>query len=331
MQGLDKKNILVILPFYFGYQKIIKSYFTNCNANTWLIDEDVNEFSFFYRVLSVYFPKLYHKIVRKYYHIHFKQLPSRLDYVLIIKGSTLTSPEVDFLRNKYQNIKFIMYQWDSVANYSHALDVAKWCDYCFTFDPKDAEQYGWKYRPLFFDENSCTERQERNIDITYICSLHSERVKLYKSLQEEVTNKNLVFFDHLFSNRWSFYRQKYLKRNKLFDISSNNVKFHALPMEKTIAIYDHSKALVDYKFDAQNGLTMRTIESIGHKCKLITNNKLIANEDFYDPNNILIYDNVENLEIPVNFLHSSYKEISEDIYKKYTVEGWAKDIFNLKN
>lgn len=331
MQELDKKNILVILPFYFGYQSVIQTFLLSTGANVWMIDEDVNEFSFFHRTVSVYFPKLYYKVVRDYYRKSFKNLPKHMDYILIIKGSTLTIDEINYLKVEYKNAKYIMYQWDSVSNYPHAVEVASWCDICLTFDPKDAEKYKWKYRPLFFDAKSCHETKNKDIDIAYICSLHSERAKLYKSLLEAVDKNHLVFFGYMYSSRWSFYRQKYLKKNKLFDIDVGCIKFKPLTMDKTSAVYDSSKAIVDLKFSNQNGLTMRTIESIGHKCKLITNNKLVADEDFYDPCNIYIYDNIDNLKIPFDFLYTEYRQIPERVYDKYTVEGWAKDIFDLKN
>jgi len=329
LRELDKKNILIILPFYFGYQKVIKTFLLNSGANIWMIDEDVNEFSFFYRSISVYFPTLYYKIVRNYYHKRFMALPSHIDYVLVIKGSTLTINEMDYLKSKYKYAKFIMYQWDSVSNYPYAVNVSSWCDFCLTFDPIDAKKYNWKYRPLFFDMQVCHKVETRDIDIAYICSLHSERVKLYKALLKMANREHFIFFDYLYSNRWTFYRQKYLKKNKLFDISSKSVKFKPLSMERVAAIYDRTKVIVDFKFTNQHGLTMRTIESIGHKCKLITNNELIAKEDFYNSANIYIYNDVNNLEIPSDFLNSEYREIPSEIYNKYTIEGWCKDIFTL--
>ncbi len=327
LQSLSNKNVLVILPFYFGYQNTIKNCLELNGAKVWLIDEDVNEFSFFHRTISVYFKCLYQKILRNYYQSKFSSLPEQFDYVLIIKGSTLTSIEIDYLKSKYKNAQFIMYQWDSVSNYSHAVDVASWCNKCLTFDPVDAEKYGWVYRPLFYNPAVVKKVENRDIDVAYICSLHSDRVKLYQCISKEVETKHLVFFDYLFSNRWSFYRQKYLKKNESFNIESRKVKFKSLPIEKTFDIYNRSKILVDFKFNQQNGLTMRSIESIGHKCKLITNNKLIEKEDFYDPNNIYIYD-IDNFEIPLDFLNSEYEELPQYIYDKYSINGWVKDIFN---
>ena len=76
-------------------------------------------------------------------------------------------------------------------------------------------------------------------------------------------------------------------------------------MKETVAVYDKSKSIMDYKFPKQVGLTMRTIESIGHRCKLITNNQQVKFEDFYTPENVYVYD-LDSFDIPVDFLKTDY-------------------------
>lgn len=320
------KKILIILPYYFGYQNQIKNHLVQRGADVYLINEDVNEFSFYNKFISIYNKGLYNLILRKYYKEKFLKIPNQLDSILIIKGSTISEQEILYLKNKYPKVKLIMYQWDSVTNYSKATQVAQWCDINITFDPIDAIENHWRYRALFFDPDMCNNKEQKSIDISYICSVHSDRVHLYNEVIKFAKKHNLIFFNYLFSNRWSFYRQKYFKKNKSFMIKSSQLKFTPLSSKKTAKIYDKSKAVLDFKFTNQVGLTIRTIESIGHKCKLITNNKQIIKEDFYNPNNIYIYD-IENFNIPISFFQTSYIPVSKEIYYKYSIDGWLDDVF----
>lgn len=322
---MNGTKVLLIMPFYFNYQEVIKENLIKRGYDVFMIDEDINEFSFLHRLVSVYAKNIYQTVVRNYYANEFSKLPSDIDVIFIIKGSTLSMKEFEVLKSKYPLAKKIMYQWDSVKNYEHAIEIANFCDFNYTFDPDDARLYGWKYRALFFNPSCYKKVKERNIDLAFICSLHSQRLRVFKQLLTFAKKNHLVLFDYLFSNKWSFYRQKYLCRNAAFDVNSKLLKFTPLPMAATIDVYNHSKALVDFKFSNQVGLTMRTIESLGHKCKLVTNNKRVVEEDFYNPHNIFVYDE-DDFEIPISFLVSEYEPLPSDIYYKYSIEGWLDDL-----
>lgn len=326
MSCLFNKKILIVMPFYFEYQRTIKRYLEERGADVYLINENVNEFSLKNRVVSVYFRSVYERMLHNYYKHRILSLPNNIDVILIIKGSTLGKNEMNCLEEKYPKARRIMYQWDSVKNYPYAITISKWCQENYSFDPDDAVKYGWKYRALFFDPSKYNAENDRKIDVAFICSLHSKRLLIFKQLLNFVSEYKITFFDYLYSNKWSFFRQKYLVRNPVFNIKSSYLKFKPLPFDKTSEIYNRTKILVDYKFENQVGLTMRTLESIGHKCKLATNNKQVVLEDFYIPGNIYVYDE-SNFEIPASFLKQEYIDIPDELYYKYSINGWIDDLF----
>jgi len=61
--------------------------------------------------------------------------------------------------------------------------------------------------------------------------------------------------------------------------------------------------------------------------KLITTNKDIVNYDFYNPNNIFVWDNIKT-EIPNDFLTTPYQPLSIPIFEKYSIKKWVKTILN---
>lgn len=87
--------------------------------------------------------------------------------------------------------------------------------------------------------------------------------------------------------------------------------------------------VIDYTHPAQTGFTMRTCEAIGHKCKLVTNNARVIDADFYDKNNVYVY-NIEDFQIPKSFIDSPYHEIPQEILQNYSITNWLKDVINYE-
>ena len=88
-----------------------------------------------------------------------------------------------------------------------------------------------------------------------------------------------------------------------------------------------SQCIIEIQDVGQNGLTLRAMESIFFKKKLITDNHDVLTCDFYKQENIFIlgYDTEERLE---TFLERPYEPISGDIIKQYTWEAWLERFFS---
>jgi len=92
-------------------------------------------------------------------------------------------------------------------------------------------------------------------------------------------------------------------------------------------IVKHSKCVLDSPQDNQDGATIRVIESLAAKVKLITTNKDLVNYDFYNPKNIYIYDGEFDFEN--EFFKEPYCDVDEKIYEKYSLRGFLKQIFDV--
>ncbi len=221
-----------------------------------------------------------------------------------------------------------MYQWDSVRNNTNALDIAPYFDRILTFDMKDAKDLGWIYRPLFFTNALAKEKIE--YDMAMVGTLYYKRAELLKKVKALCKEKGWKIFDYLYSQKIVYVLHKNIMKDKRYaDISKDEVKFESLPSDKLKDIYSRTNILIDYAADDQAGLTMRTIESIGYRCKLVTNNKNVKTADFYSEDNIYIYD-MDNFDIPDSFVESGYRELPENIYRKYTLAGWTDTIFDIQ-
>ena len=60
--------------------------------------------------------------------------------------------------------------------------------------------------------------------------------------------------------------------------------------------------------------------------KLITTNSDIRHYDFYNESNILIFDDSIDFNSP--FFTNNYQDISEEVYKKYSLKNWLNTMLN---
>ncbi|HCF38843.1 MAG TPA: hypothetical protein DER56_07285 [Thermosipho africanus] len=82
-----------------------------------------------------------------------------------------------------------------------------------------------------------------------------------------------------------------------------------------------SKAILDILSNPNDGLSLRPMESMFHRKKLITNSLLISNYDFYRSQNIFILGEDDLNKLP-EFLNSPYEDIDEELIKKYDFKSW---------
>lgn len=92
------------------------------------------------------------------------------------------------------------------------------------------------------------------------------------------------------------------------------------------------KVLIEIMRTNHQGMTLRAMEALFFKKKLITNNLAIKAQDFYSKDNIFILgeDNTDNLSA---FINSPFDEkvLNPKIVKKYTTEEFIKQICELND
>ena len=100
----------------------------------------------------------------------------------------------------------------------------------------------------------------------------------------------------------------------------SDFKTEKVPSSEVMNIFKESKCILDAPQAGQTGLTIRTIECLGAKRKMITTNKDIKKYDFYNESNILVFE--DSIDENSNFFTAPYVEVSDDIYKKYSLREW---------
>ncbi len=313
------------MPYFYNYERDIKGCLERAGAEVYLVDTNLHAHSLFNKLILFYTEKMRDKLVQSYYEKMTSEIPGDIDIVFVIKGQWMTDEVLRGLRERYRAASFRIYQWDSIATFPDQEKINPHFDKIFTFDPVDSEKRKWLYRPLFFKTEECERSEDKRYDLIFLCSMHTRRMQILIALKELSERYGKKLFAYIYVPRLQYIKEAVLKRSPLYKGASEALHFASLSMDKTKDIYNHTRCFVDYTFPQQNGLSMRTIESLGHRCKLITNNRHVKDTDFYDPANVFIY-NPDEFFVPKEFIEEPYKDIDEAVYERYSLEGFLRDI-----
>jgi hypothetical protein len=257
------------------------------------------------------------KIKREEYILNELAALGKQDQILIINPeiiSVSTHKKIKKLTNRY-----IAYLYDSSKRrpISHLLEIELF-DTVFSFDPEDVKTYNLipLTNYIYFEK-----KIPKIGDVKYDCftiSYLDERLETMNRIAEILKQKNLK--SHFVV----------VGKNKPDGIHPNIIFTEERQNQQQVhQEINKSKTVLDLLRDEQAGLSFRIFEALGFQKKIITSNKYVQEFDFYNPENILIID-PENPDIPKSFFETPYVPIPQEIYRKYSLEGWVEDVFNLK-
>lgn len=328
---LQDKRILYISPKFFGYENKIKQELEDLGAIVDFFDDRPSN-DFITKVfIRLKLKSLIKKKIDKYYeNIYSYILDKKYDFVFVVSPETLSFKELTKIKELQTNAQFILYMWDSFEN-KNSFNTIKLFDKIFSFDSRDVEKYTLHFLPLFYSKEYKKKEHLSNYkyDLSFVATAHSDRYKISKQIKNLIAENKLsvYYYFYLPSIIIYFIRKLFIPKYTYGKLSE--FSFSSLSQDKIIEIFDNSKVVLDINHPSQFGLTMRTIECIGAEKKLITTNKNIKDYDFYNPNNILIIDR-ENINIDMSFFEKEYESLSIEIYEKYSLNSWLKNIF-LRN
>lgn len=98
-----------------------------------------------------------------------------------------------------------------------------------------------------------------------------------------------------------------------------------IPYTKYMEIALHSRCLVEIVHTGDPFCTLRPLEALSIRRKLLTNNPEVRNYSFYRAQNIFILgqDDINHLS---DFLHTPFEQLPSDVVDSYDVNSWV-DIF----
>lgn len=332
-----KKKVLLIAPVFFGYYKEMITELEKMDYSVdYVCDAPSNS------NISKALGRVNKSFIRLFTKRYFKKkvLPfisgKTYDYVLVVGGMTFafSAAMVKKMREMNPQAKFVLYQWDSEKNLPYSTSIHPYFDARYSFDRYDCKRDSeYRFLPLFYTrmyEDIGTKAIGDNFE--YDCS--------YVGTAHPLKYKNINDIAKALKPRWPkqyiyHYMPSKLKYvyHKLFAPEYKNAKLSEFKLEKIapkqmMDVFEKSRCVLDSPQGGQTGLTIRTLECLGAKKKMITSNTDIKYYDFYDETNILIFQTDKPIDFSSPFFSSPYKEVPENLYKKYSLRNWIKTIIN---
>lgn len=330
----SKKKILLIAPLFFGYYKEIKKTAEEMGYDVvYICDAPSN--SNVSKAMGRINKNLIKRSTEKYFRGQVLKTIDKLqfDYILVIGGMTFafTADMIGTIRDMNKNAEFILYQWDSEKNLPYSKGIHKYFDRIYSFDLNDCnEKKLYRFLPLFYtkmyESIGANTKETFKYDCSYIGTAHPQKFKDINEMSDALKNiMSKQFIYHYMPSKLKYIYHKLLskeyKKAKYKDFESKKLSF-----DEVMNVLMESRCILDAPQAGQTGLTIRTIECLGAKRKLITTNKDVKKYDFYNPRNIYVYDG----EIDPNneFFENDYEEVDEKIYKKYSLVNWISYMLN---
>lgn len=332
MIDLQGKKILFISPSFFGYEDSIRKRLVELGAKVDYFDErPANTFwsKAFVRMNRSF---LAFRINRYYNRICLAVSDSIYDYVFVVNIEAMPYSFLRKLRDKNPQTQFILYMWDSISNKKSTVDYLPLFDFVFSFDKNDCREYsGIYFRPLFYlnEYKEIAHFGSFEYDFSFIGTAHSDRYVLIQKMQNQIENFHFSTYWYLFLQNWKLFIWSKLTNSAFSKAKLHDFHYVSLSKKAVLDVIKKSRIVIDIQHPKQSGLTMRAIEMLGANRKLITTNASIKEYDFYQEDNILVVDR-NNPVISDEFCLANYKLVEDDIYYKYSLDGWLEEIFSNK-
>ena len=292
---MNKKILISDFPF----PKQIK------NKNV-IFSRFYNELSLFNRIMHLFGVSLEKEVNNDWI-----DLVNQSDIIILFDTLKDYAKEVELIENICRmDCRLIFYAWNPIS-YSNSFDrlSKRWEKY--TFSKKDAIKYNIEYKGPFHFFESDISCEEIKFD-GYFVGLEKGRSQTIEKIidlyHDSRLSPEIQIVDNikaLFNKRYYFY--------KSYDETCKYVK--------------QSRSIIEVVQKGQDGVTLRSMESIFYQKKLVTNNIAIMDYDFYTPQNIFILgkDNPHSFR---DFILGPYQELPVEITEHYKFNNWLSSLLS---
>lgn len=233
---------------------------------------------------------------------------------IIIFDNGLTPILLEWIHRKNKNAHIKIWLWNIDNDYD--IDFYKKYAQVYCFDKKFAH----KNKIFFIDQFYIPKKCEDNVPIEngiFYVGADKKRYAILKKLAERLNKENIKYYFYL--QKWN--GEEYDKNDHVIHLSNQLMSY-----ENVIKNIYKYNCILELNLEKQEGFTIRILEALWYKRKLITNNKSIKNFPFYNKNDFYILEDEErSLK---EFMEGEYKEIDEKLLKKYTYEHWLNKILS---
>lgn len=235
---------------------------------------------------------------------------------IIIFDSSLWLYISSDLKKWFPHVNMVYYYWNPIKDPTEIKTLKKLNYKISTFDKKDSLKYSISYcHQFYWPSKEIKNNLKPNIDFVFVGQTKN-RLRTIENLILLIKREKLKFKFHVKTTN-SAHKSQHLKlKNKFLEYDEYKV------------LINQSKCIVDITQENQNGLTLRPLEAIYFRKKLLTTNTSIESFNFFDSSYIYILDKDISKRTLTEFLEEKPIFPSEYIISEYDVGKWYDKILN---
>lgn len=239
------------------------------------------------------------------------------DYKVIVFDSPLWIVNGKEFLKEFELSRIKFWFWNPIKTKNQIMNLSEVITDIYSFDPNDCKKYKLKFIPQFYiptietDSNEISENHE--YDLSFV-GRAKKRLKEIEIFYKQISRTDLKPFFYI-------KKDKYFQNSRVIDLKKNfiSLKDYAIIQKK-------SKVIVEFISKEQSGLSLRALEALFTNKKLITNNPLIGEYDFYFKENILIWKRGKTTtEAIIEFIKTPTVEIKESTKNKFSFKSWLEN------
>lgn len=223
---------------------------------------------------------------------------------VIIHASELTRTVPNYIHKMKPSMRIIYWYWNPVNAKSLPQLTKNSKIECWSFDKYDCAKYNMKQNIQYYYDQTQDDLHKAEIlyDVYFVGHDKGRSEKLHEIHE---------YIDAIGLN----------VKIDLVDDSSPNVPY--AEVQKRIR---KCRAILEVLQDGQVGCTLRALEALFYRKKLITTNFNIVNEDFYNSDNIFIYGKDDLNRLP-QFISGVYNLESDKYREQHTIDAWISNFY----
>lgn len=220
---------------------------------------------------------------------------------IIVFDPLITPDYINWLSKKNPESKIILFYINKVTEKNNPNMYDRRIVTIWTGDEADSKNYKINYFDGIAYFKVCKVKKIAPVYDVFFVGKDKGRLERLLEMKKAFEDLGLKVLFHIVAAR-----RYTLKWNP------NYKKF--MPYEDVLNNLGRTKAILYLVEGAQDGITIRVIESLMYKIKLITDNEKLKDYDFFNPNNIFILQDRNLKELP-EFLNGPYTDVQSKFFE----------------
>lgn len=232
---------------------------------------------------------------------------------ILLFDSLLTIDFIRWLRKNQPESRIVLFYSNIVKSSLNPDLIENTLCEKWSFEKVDCEKYDLKYNSGYYFSSLKVENISSKYEVLFV-GRDKGRYNYLHSIKNRLEEAGIVTHFRIVPNR------------NFLNITGKTYK-REIVYDDILDLISKSNCILDIVQGGQTGTTLRVMESIFNKKKLITNNKAIKNLKIYNSNNIFVIDGAINASDIKIFLNLPYVDICNAEIVYYDFKNWLSRFF----